>query len=105
MKSYDLGSTDPRQYETLTEAEKVAWIYPEPHSYHSYHIERMGADTFRWRNSREGKFYVGTANQLLSALYDLRLRKLDPHFEKAMQSTQVLKLLSDQEIDDLLSDL
>lgn len=105
MKRYNLGATDLAQYDALTEEERLAWLNPLQDSYHSYHIERMGADTFRWRDSREARFYIGTANDLLSALYDLKLRKVDPNYLEARNSTQVLKVLSQDEIDDLFSDL
>lgn len=105
MKKYELGSTVLSQYDSLTEDECLAWLNPEPHSYHSFHVERMGADTFRWRDSREAKYYIGSANELLSALYDLKLRKVDPNYLEARNQVQVLTLLSQAEIDDLLSDL
>jgi hypothetical protein len=105
MKKYDLGATDLSQYDQLTEAEREAWLHPEPYSYHSFHVERMGADTFRWRNSIESKFYIGTANELLSAVYEIKLRRVDPQFQESGQQTQLLKILSDAEVADLLSDL
>lgn len=105
MKRYDLGETDLAQYTSLTEQEKMAWLHPEPHSYHSYHVERMGENTFRWRDSREAKFYIGTAEELTVALLELKLRKFDPKFEEASKSAQILRLLTQQEVDDLLGDL
>lgn len=105
MKRYELGAIDLAQYDALTDEEREAWLHPRQDTYHSYHIERMGADTFRWRDSKQAKFYVGTAKELLSALYDLQLRKLDPNFLEAQQSVQVLKILTQTEIDDLLSDI
>ena len=105
MKGYDLGDLNPAQYASLTDAEKAAWHNPARDSYHSLHVERMGTDTFRWRDSRTAKFYVGTAVELLDACLALSLRRLDPDFEKAVANTQVLKILSQDEIDDLFSDL
>ena len=102
MKKFDFASGNPEQYASLTEEEKQAWHHTEPHSYHSYHVERMGADTFRWRDSREAMFYVGTAQELFAALDNLKLRKVDPKFLEAQSQTQVLTLLSQQEVDDLL---
>lgn len=102
MKRYDLGSTDLRQYSGLTDEEREAWLHPERHSYHSLHIERMGADTFRWRDSREGKFCVGTSGELLEYILELRLRKLDPDYQNHVTT---LRILSQSEIDDLLADL
>lgn len=102
MKRYELGATDLRQYESLTDDEREAWLHPQERSYHSFHIERMGADTFRWRDSKQAKFYIGTANELLSALYDLQLRKLDPDYQ---QHITAVRLLSQDEIDDMFADL
>ena len=102
MKKLALGYADPDQFSDLTTAEREAWNHPEPHSYHSFHVERMGEDTFRWRDSRSAHFYIGTANELLSALYDLQLRKPDPNYQNHVQT---LRLLSQTEVDDLLADL
>lgn len=102
MKRYQLSATDLAQYSMLTEAEKQAWLHPLPDSYHSLHVERMGQDTFRWRDSREASYYIGTAAELTAYLPNLRLRKLDPNYEDHVQA---LRLLSQSEIDDLLSDL
>jgi len=102
MKKLPLGYTDPSQFDGLTEAERGAWNHPEAHSYHSFHVERMGADTFRWRDSRSAHFYIGTANELLSALYDLQLRKPDPNYQNHVQT---LRILSQAEVDDLLTGL
>ena len=102
MKRYELSATDLRQYEALTDAEREAWLHPLPNSYHSFHVERMGADTFRWRDSRSAHFYIGTANELLSALYELQLRKVDPNYQNHVQT---LRILSQTEVDDLLADL
>lgn len=102
MKRYHLSGTDLAQYTTLTEEEKQAWLHPRPDSYHSLHIERMGQDTFRWRDSREAAFYVGTSADLAAYLPNLKLRKIDPKYEDHIQS---IRLLSQSEIDDLLSDL
>lgn len=105
MKGYELGDISASQYSTLTEEEKLAWLNPERDSYHSLHVERMNAGTFRWRDSRAAKFYVGTAEELLEACFNLQLRRLDPAYKQAMESVQVLKVLSQDEIDDLFKDL
>lgn len=102
MKRYELGATDLAQYEQLTEEEKLAWLNPQQGSYHSFHIERMGADTFRWRDSRSANFYIGRGSELLNALYDLQLRKLDPNYATR---EAIISSLSQEEIDDLLGDL
>ncbi len=102
MKRYELGATDLRQYEALTDDEREAWLHPEPHSYHSFHIERMGADTFRWRDSREAKFYVGTWQDLSSALLTLQLRKIDPDYQNHVTT---IRVLSQDEVDALFADL
>lgn len=103
MKRYELSATDLRQYEALTDAEREAWNHPLPNSYHSFHVERMGADTFRWRDSQEAVFYVGTVTELLGALCNsLRMRRLDPNYQNHVQT---LRILSQTEVDDLLADL
>lgn len=102
MKRYQLSATDLAQYSMLTEAEKQAWLHPLPGTYHSLHVERMGQDTFRWRDSREAAFYVGTSAELADYLSTMKLRKIDPDYEDHVQA---LRLLSQSEIDDLLSDL
>jgi len=102
MKRYDLGATDESQYSRLTEAERLAWIYPEPYAYHSFHVERMGEDTYRWRNSREAKFYIGSHAELCQAITTINLRKLDPNYN---QIVTTVKVLSQDEIDELFSDL
>jgi hypothetical protein len=105
VKRYELGATDLSQYDQLTDEERIAWLNPKQGSYHSYHVERMGADTFRWRDSREAKFYIGTESELLNALLYLKPRQVDPNYLEASQRTQVLSILSQDEVDDLLKDL
>jgi hypothetical protein len=105
MRHYDLGSIDPRQYEALTDAERQAWLHTEAHSYHSFHVERMGADTYRWRDSRDAYFYVGTREELFADLERLLLRKLDPKWQEAIQTATVLQVLSQEEVDELFKDL
>ena len=102
MKRYQLSATDLAQYSALTEAERQAWLHPLPDSYHSIHVERMGTDIFRWRDSREAAYYIGTSAELTAYSLTMRLRKLDPEYENHVQA---LRLLSQDEIDDLLSDL
>ncbi len=102
MKRYDLGATDLKQYAELTEEEREAWLHPEAKSYHSFHVERMGQNTYRWRDSREAKFYVGTLQDLSAALLNLQLRKLDPEYR---QKSTAINVLSQEEIDDLFKDL
>jgi hypothetical protein len=102
VKRYELSSTDLSQYTSLTDAEREAWLHPEAHSFHSLHVERMGQHTFRWRDSREGKFYVGTIDELSTFVVSLSLRKLDPHYEEHVTP---ITLLSQSEIDDLFGDL
>jgi hypothetical protein len=105
VKRYNLGDTDPSQYSSLTEAERLAWLNPEPHSYHSFHVERMGEHTYRWRDSRSAHYYIGTLADLADALISLQLRKLNPRYLEEARTTQVLKVLSQDEIDDLFADL
>lgn len=102
MKGYDLSATDLSQYAGLTDEERQAWLNPLPNSYHSFHVERMGENVYRWRDSREARFYVGNADELLAAICAMKLRKIDPDYQT---QTQVLKILSQDEIDDLFSDL
>jgi len=101
-RRYDLGATDLSQYASLTPEEREAWLNPEPHSYHSLHVERMGADTLRWRDSRTAHFYIGSANDLRDFTYDLQLRRLDPKYR---DHASTLRILSQAEVDDLLGDL
>lgn len=101
-RRYDLGATDLAQYTSLTPEEREAWLSPETHSYHSLHVERMGADTFRWRDSRTAHFYIGSANDLQDFLDQLRPRRLDPKYQEHVTT---LRLLSPTEIDELLGDL
>lgn len=105
MKKYSLGATDLSQYDSLTEAERLAWLHPKPYSYHSLHIERMGEHTYRWRDSKSANFYIGTLADLADALISMQLRVVDPGYNAERQATQVLKILSQSEIDDLFSDL
>ena len=102
MKKYELGATDLKQYEGLTEEEREAWLHPEAHSYHSFHIERMGKEVFRWRDSREARFYVGSLEDLTNAIAGMLLRKVDPNYK---QHVTAVRVLSQEEIDDLFSDL
>lgn len=102
MKRYHLSGTDLTQYSMLTEEEKQAWLHPRPDSYHSLHVERMGQDTFRWRDSRESAYYVGTAADLAAYLPNLKLRKIDPNYENYMRN---IRPLTQDEINDLLSEL
>ena len=102
MKKYDLGATDLRQYESLTDDEREAWLHPQERSYHSFHVERMGRDTWRWRDSRTANFYIGTLNELQASLVGMQLRKLDPDYQ---QHITAVRLLSQDEIDDMFADL
>lgn len=102
MKFYELGATDLAQYTSLSEAEREAWLHPEPGSYHSFHIERMGENTFRWRDSRSTSFFIGSHSDLAAALLSLQLRRLDPKYQ---QQVTALRILSQSEIDDLFKDL
>lgn len=102
MRSYELGSTDPRQWKDLTDAEREAWHHPRPDSYHSFHVERMGTDVYRWRNSRTGNFCIGSFLDLQVALHSLQLRKVDPDYQ---QHATTLRVLSQEEVDNLLSDI
>lgn len=102
MKKLPLGYADPSQFDGLTEAEREAWNHPEAHSYHSFHVERMGVDTFRWRDSSTANFYIGTHAELCEQLLHMRLRRLDPEY---VNHVQVLRVLSQAEVDDLLTGL
>jgi hypothetical protein len=102
LRSYPLGSLCPTQYETLTEAERLAWHNPIALGYHSYHVERMGWDTFRFRDSRTTTFYIGTYAEVAEALLKLTCRLPDT---ERLNQVQVLRILSQSEIDDLLGDL
>lgn len=106
MKKYPLGETSLSQYDRLTEEERIAWLNPEPGTYHSYHIERMGHDTFRFRDSSSGHFYIGSYADTAEALLQLRCRKPDTQ-RLARQGPireQLRKVISDEEIDDLFKD-
>ncbi len=102
MKRYKLGEGMTSPYPGLTEDELFAWNCPEPGTYHSFHVERMGADIFRWRDSKTADFYIGTHAELCEELLRIQLRKANPNVR---QVTTVVNLLSQDEIDDLLSDL
>lgn len=103
MKKLGLGATDPSQYDSLTTDERNAWLFPEAGSYHSLHVERMGAETLRWRDSRTAHFYIGTlAEFTLFVAENLTCRKVDPQWS---EHRQTLRILSAEEIDDLLKDL
>lgn len=103
MKRYSIGETSPEQYSSLTDEERAAWLEPLNTSYHSFHIERMGADTFRFRDSQSAFYYIGTHFEVSQALWSmLTCRKVDPD---RRSSVEVLRVLSQEEVDDLLSDL
>lgn len=102
MKRYHLSAIDLSQYSCLTEEEKQAWLHPRHDSYHSLHVERMGSNTFRWRDSRESFYYVGTAAELAEYALTMQLRKIDPNYEHHMQN---IRPLTQEEINDLLSEL
>lgn len=102
MKGYDLSATDERQYAGLTPEEREAWLHPQAHSYHSFHVERMGRDTWRWRDSRQAKFYVGTLVEMNASLVGMQCRKLDPDYK---QHVTAIRVLSQDEIDKLFDDL
>lgn len=102
MRRLTLGTTDPRQYEGLTPAEIEAWNHPQRDTYHSFHVERMAEHVWRWRDSREAAFYVGTLAELADALIVMKLRQLDPDYR---QHVTTLNILSQEEVDDLLKDL
>lgn len=103
MNKYPLGSGDESQYASLTPEEKQAWLFPLSDSYHSFHVERMGPDTFRWRDSRGGLYYIGSHFELSQEIFaKLKQREADPRWA---ENATTVSLLSQEEIDDLLSDL
>lgn len=102
VTKFPLGSVDPKQYAGLTPEEEEAWLHPQQGSYHSFHVERMGANVFRWRDSRTGFFYTGSMMELGLALAEMNMRKVDPDYRTY---TTTLNVLSQAEVDDLLSDL
>lgn len=103
MNKYSLGSVDESQYASLTPEEKQAWLFPLSDSYHSFHVERMGPDTFRWRDSRSGHYFIGTHFELAQELFSkMKQREADPRWAEHATS---ISILSQTEIDDLLSDL
>lgn len=100
-KHYDLGDVSLSQYANLTEAEKEAWLHPAPGSYHSFHVERMGTDVYRWRNSRTAQFSIGTFVDLQVALHAMHCRKVDPDYANR---TAAIRVLSQNEIDEFLGE-
>lgn len=103
MIRYALGETSRDQYSALTEEERAAWLEPLNTSYHSFHIERMGADTFRFRDSQSAFYYIGTHAEVAQALWSmLTCRKIDP---EQLSRREAVRILSQAEVDDLLSDL
>lgn len=105
VRRFSLGHTGLDQYIGMTDAELLAWNNPQQHSYHSYHIERMGHDIFRFRDSLTAHYYIGTWKEVSEALLLLQLRKLDPEFESRQTIETALRLLSQEEVDNLLSDI
>lgn len=102
MRRYALTDPASHTHESLTPEEKQAWVFPLADSYHSFHIERMGADTFRVRDSRTATVLIGSHFELMQFIWTaLTPRKADPHFENGAAIT----ILTQEEIDDLLSDL
>lgn len=107
MNRYALGETSPDQYARLTKDERDAWLNPAPGAYHSYHIERMGNDTFRLRDSRSGYFYIGSYADTAEMLLQLSLRKPDTERLAKLSPirSQLLRILSNEEVNDLFKDL
>ena len=99
MKSFPLGATDLTQYEDLTQEERVAWLNPAQGSYHHFHVERMGVDTYRWRDSKTPSFFVGTREELAEQLLSLSLRTINPEHRTP------LRFLPQDEIDKLFEGL
>jgi len=91
----------------LSENEKNAWLCPEQSSYNSFHIERLSAKLFCWRESTSGLFYVGTLEELTPRINAISRRVLDRgHFEYSANALNTpLRILSQAEVDDLLADL
>ena len=104
-KTYDLDSTDLSQYNDLTKNEREAWLHPSPNSYHSFHVERMGTDVYRWRNSHTSTFTIGSTYDLQIALLTMQMRKLDPEWRTYNETLTNNTLLTVDEINDLLGDL
>lgn len=103
MKRYALGETSLDQYSTLTDEERAAWLEPFNSSYHSFHIERMGVDTFYFRDSQSAFYYIGTHFEVSQSIWSmLTCRKIDP---ERLARREALRVLSQAEVDDLLSDL
>jgi hypothetical protein len=103
MKRYPIGYAGPDVYAALTEGERLAWFNPDTSSYHHFFLERMGLDVFRLRDSNEPFFYVGSHFELTQHIWSkLTLRRISPGYEERVTA---LRLLSAQEVDDLLSDL
>jgi len=107
MKKFELGSCDPSQYNGIAEEEKEAWHTPSPYSYHSYHVERMGENVFRIRDSSTAHFYVGTHAEAAELLLRLRCRKpdLERIAKQAPLRAHLRKVVTDKEIEDLFKDL
>lgn len=103
MKRYTL-SEYPTDYAPMSEAEQLAWH--NPGSYHSFHVERMGADTYRWRDSQDAFYYIGTHLELcIATKTQLNLRKLDPDYQSRQNAATIISMLTDEEVDDLFADL
>ncbi len=104
MRQCVLGESDPEMYATLTPEERQAWLHPLHDSYHAFYLERMGADTFRFRDSREGCFYIGTHFEVCQHIWTrLSCRTFDPRYTE--RQPRPLTILTQEEVDDLLSDL
>ena len=103
MKKLALGYADTDQFSGLTPAEREAWNHPEPHSYHSFHVEKMSPEFYRWRDSRSAFFYIGTLAELSEELAGgLKMRRPDPAYQDHIAT---LRILSQSEVDDLLGDI
>lgn len=103
MKKFPLGSTDLSQYDSLTEDERKAWLHPAQGSYQHFHVERMGVDTYRWRDSATPNLYIGSFEELCKCIWDnLQCRKLTKDYREV---TTPINLLSQKEIDDLFEGL
>jgi hypothetical protein len=102
MKKYPLNAVDSHEHPDLTPAERDAWFHPAQSSYHSFHVERIGADLLRWRDSRTAFYYIGTSAEFFDFLPGLQLRKVDPDF---VANNAVARALTAEEVLDLFSDL
>ena len=105
MKSYALGDIKMLRQPGITEADRLAWSFPDRNSYHSLHVERVNESLYMWRDSRKALYYIGTLEELTTYLSTMHLRKLDEAFRAQMEASKTLRLLSQEEVDDLLSDL